>query len=130
MPLKRENPGSLAGASEVNVKKNIPIDHRQKALSQVRMFSWVYDVAMDAALPPQAARVAAHVAMLTVQARTDGPIAPKVPDMAAALAMCIPSVRACISAMARAGHLDFEHRRGKGRACLISPRAPIEGGAA
>ena len=129
MPLENENPGALAGASEVNVENIVADDCRATAIRQGRMFSWVHQVAMDATLPPQTARIAAQVAMLAVRAGTDGPIAPKLPDLAAALAMCIPSVRACISAMTRAGHLDFQHRRGKGRACLISPRIrPEDGG--
>lgn len=121
MPFEKENLGALAGAAEVNVENNITDDRRISSTFQVDFLKWVHGIAMDVSMSPQAARVAAQIAVKS-RHEMGGIIAPKLPEMAATLRLGVGSVRVSIQALARADHIDFTLRRGSGRACLIAPR--------
>ena len=134
MPNSKENPGAAATAAEVKSETTSPKHSASgSAAGQVLgdpLAAWLDRIAHDAALPPQAARVAIHVAGMIRAAGTPSVAAPLAP-MRAALSVSDDLIGKALYAMRNRGHLHITSKRGPhGGGSILTPILPArEGGA-
>ena len=134
MPKTMENPGAFAAAAEVKSETTIPQHGASKAFAGQGagdpLAAWLDRIAHDAALPPQSARVAIHLAGMIRAAGTPSVAVPLGP-ISAALAVSDDTVGNAYHAMRDRGHLLIKSRRGPhGGGSILTPILPArEGGA-
>ncbi|KQB12538.1 hypothetical protein AP071_07055 [Rhodobacter capsulatus] len=129
-----ENPGNARQRAEVKSKPTSPEHGASKAFAGQGagdpLAAWLDRIAHDAALPPQAARVAIHVARLIRAAGTLSVAVPLRP-ISEALAVSDDLIGKATYAMRDRGHLHIKSRRGPhGGGSILTPILPAgQGGA-
>lgn len=131
--VSKENPGAVAAAAEVKSRTIVPEDASGSFAGQGPgdpLAGWLDRIAHDAALPPQSARVAIHVAGMIRAAGTPSVPAPLAP-MRSALSVSDDLIGKALYAMRARGHLHIKSRRGPhGGGSILTPVLPgAEGGA-
>lgn len=134
MPNSKENPGNARQRAEAKSRTTVPeYDASGSAAGQGAgdpLADWLDRIAHDAALPPQAARVAIHLAGMIRAAGTLSVAVPLRP-ISEALAVSDDTIGNATYAMRNRGHLHITSKRGPhGGGSILTPILPgTEGGA-